>query len=238
MTQSTSEEPYYGDLEKTSQLAGLFTILHDQRDDAWLESFFEHVADASFATGDPQVIHGPDGFPYFQLFIPEAGKPFTCFVIRHLIRDYLLANGLGIVIHPEKPVPEYVFTLGDLANFQMRNEFITTPEFVLTAGEEKVKAEEKVMLAQPSESFFPTPIRQALRSYLTWVKIENVKCLLLIRNTDKGVTQELAFNLTEDHFPDAESYQRIVQNIAWFLPRHYTYVTIDESTFPSHFQPL
>ena len=68
-TEKTVEkEPYYGDLNKTNIIYQLVQTPHQERDGNWQHTFLENVLHASFRCGDPQVITGPDGFPYFQLF--------------------------------------------------------------------------------------------------------------------------------------------------------------------------
>ena len=81
MENQTERVPYYGDLEKTNIIANLLTIPKAERDQEWTEDFLANIPAASFKCGDPQLISGPDGFPYFQLFLPEPGVGFQCYVI-------------------------------------------------------------------------------------------------------------------------------------------------------------
>ena len=74
-------EPYLGDLDKTREIFELVETPHEARDEAWSAAFLSDLSGASFRCGDPQVIQGPDGFPYVQLLLPESGVGFQCYVI-------------------------------------------------------------------------------------------------------------------------------------------------------------
>src|SRR5699024_2930819 len=115
------KQGYYGDLENTALLTKLFEVTKEKRDENWNHKFLTLAADASFACGNPQIIQGPDGFPYFQLETPPGDKPFQCFVISHMIFDFILERGIGIVIIAHSGLPAYVFTYGIFVNFTSRN---------------------------------------------------------------------------------------------------------------------
>ncbi len=242
MSQETTDhkekQPYYGDLEKTLVLSRLFEIPMEQRDENWQRTFFDNVLDASFAATNPQVIAGPDGFPYFQLNIPEAGVSFQCFVIRHMKDDFLMEQGWGIVIHASKSPPDWVFSHGDIVNFHLRNEFYTKALQPDLPKQEIIQKEEQVLVAQPSVSFLPIQTRAVLRTFLTHVGIPDAKLLLMSRHTPAGPIQELVFNMTPEKFETQEQYENVMRGIGWFLPRHYTYVAMSESTFAESFSPL
>ncbi len=238
MTQANEEEPYLGDLNKTALLNELFETPAEQRDEAWQKTFLDNVLDASFACDEPQVAGGPDGFPYFRLHIPEPNTSFQCFVIRHMIGDFLLENGFGIVINPQKPSPDWVFSYGDIVNYHLKQEFYTSSSMPPLPPTEVLDKDERVLIGQPSESLFPMSVRQNMKKYLQWKKIEDVKILLMSRQSEQGMRQELVFNLTPDRFVSHEEYEAVMQSLAWFLPRHYIYVSMEEASFKSEFAPL
>ncbi len=228
------KQPYTGDLEKTAILQSLFEVPADARDDAWREQLLANIADASFACGEPQVTTGPDGFPYFQLNIPEPGKPFECYVIRHMIGDFLLQNGWGVVIHAHKAQPDWVFIHGDMVNYHLRGEFYSTPE----AQVEPIAGDQEVLLAQPSEKFLPALTRGVLRSYLAHYGASEPKVLLASRRVAGGVSQELLFSVTPEHFSDGTDYNGVMRNLGWFMPRGYRYSAARDEGFGNAFQPL
>jgi hypothetical protein len=238
VTKTKEEEPYLGDLNKTAILSTLFETPKPQRDEQWTKAFLENVVDASFACGDPKVIGGPDGFPYFDLHIPEPDKPFQCFVIRHMIGDFLLQNGFGVVINPKKPEPDWAFSHGDIVNYHLRGEFYTTVSTPPLPATEVLEKEERVLIGQPSESMLPMTVRQNMARYLEWKKIRDVKILLMSRQGEQGMRQELVFNLTPDRFASHQEYEAIMQSLGWFLPRHYLYVSMDEAGLKNEFVAL
>ena len=90
MPESNERELYYGDLQKTQILTELFSVAPENRDDVWKQNVIQHLAEASFRCGDPQLLTGPGGFPYFQLLLPESGTAFECYVLSHMVDDFLL----------------------------------------------------------------------------------------------------------------------------------------------------
>ena len=231
-------EPYYGDLGKTKILRELFDTPVEQRNEDWQINFLENVVDASFSCGDPQVIEGPDGFPYFQLNIPEPNKQFQCYVIRHMKNDFLLEKGYGVVINPSKGAPDWVFSYGDIVNYQIRNEFYTKSENWHLPMQETIKEKEEILVGQPSESILPNETRSVIRNFLEGLGLNDVKLFLMNRNKPEGYLQELVFNLTPDKFEKKEHFDGVMKSIAWYLPRHYSYVAMNESNFKDSFKPL
>ena len=230
-------EPYVGDLQKTQILYNLFNTPHARRDDAWKLEFLANVADASFVCGDPQVINGPDGFPYFVLNLPEPGKPFTCFVIRHLVKDYLIEHGFGIVIEPGKAQPEWVFSHGDVVNFHLKGTFYEAQETPVMNDDAIIRTQTQVLITQPSEAYLPAQTRKVMRQFLEYHRLDDPKILLMTRPTEAGMIQELVFNIEMDRIRDQERYNTVMQQLGWFLPRGYRYTTMDEQD-GLDFEPL
>lgn len=232
----TEKEPYYGDLEKTTILNELFKVEGELRDENWREKFFENVADASFACSDPQIISGPDGFPYFVLNTPEPNKQFQCYVIKNMIPDFLLEQGFGVVINPEKGNPDWVFSSGDIVNYHLRNEFYTKSDnWDMQKSDEVIAEEEKVLVGQPSEYIIPVQTRAILRMFFESLQITDAKIALLNRPKGEEFSQQLVFNLTPDKFKDREHFNTVMAYVSWFLPKHYSYASMDESTLGDNF---
>ena len=233
-------DDYLGDLNKTQLIYELFETPHDARDADWIARFFENVADASFCDTVPQVIQGPDGFPYFVLNLPEAGKPFQCFVLRHL-KDCLLKEGVGVVIEPAQGNPQWVFSYGDIVEFHLKGNFElpgnsgAAPEGHST---EIVQEAEEVLVAQPSESFLPSAARQVLRQFLVAQGLPDPRILLMSRPKRGSVVQELVFALDRDKIGGEAAIRGLLQAISWFLPREYRFCAMKEESFAGSFAPL
>lgn len=235
MSDTPTQEPYYGDLEKTQQLSHLFAVAREARDAAWQQRVIEHLAEASFRCGDPQVMTGPGGFPYFTLYIPEPGKPFECFVLSHMVDDFLFERGWGVVINLHDNQPDWLLRYGDVVNYKLTKAFYSLPQVPDLPPTGVIESDEQVLVGQPSELFLPTPVRNAMRQYLEFHGHHNVKIVLLTRNTPQGTVQQLIFNLTHEEFPDEDSYQAFAQSLGWFLPQHYLFGAMEERAFKGQF---
>jgi hypothetical protein len=210
-------EPYLGDLEKTQILSELFEVPKDKRDDVWKDKFLASVLEASFCSREPQIVMGPDGFPYFALYLPEPNKAFQCFVIKNMKDDFLLEKGIGVVISPGENSAEWVFSYGDIVNYHLNGKFYTPEEHhELSASEEE---SDKVLVGQPAEDYLPKIVREVLRRYLATANILDPKILLMVR----GGSKELVFNMTVEMFESPQKYEDVMNRISWFLPRHYVY---------------
>lgn len=237
-------ETYYGDLEKTGILVDLSKVPQEKRNEAWLKSFISNVSLASFKAGDPQVITGPDGFPYFNLLLPEPGETFQCYVIDNMVFDFLATQGLGIVIGANKEQPDWVFTYGDVMNYAVKRDFYNKDNtfFNTEPADNKVTfaSDKEIMVGQPSEFLLPKPTRDVLRGFLNFKGIKEPKVLLMSSNsTDGKQVQDLVFNFTPKNFSNEDEFRGTVQQMQWFLPRHYSVTFFDEdSSLKSHFEAL
>jgi len=235
-------EQYLGDLEKTNVLFQLAQTPTTERNEIWQRIFLQNIGQASFRCGEPQIITGPDGFPYFQLFLPEPNKNFQCFVIQKMKDDFLLASGFGVVINPTPNSADWVLSYGDILNFHLNNTFYTTEEtsFSKEHNDETIAENEKVMIGQPSEIILPKQTRQLIAEFLEMNGVKSPKVLLMMRHRQdgKGVSQDIVFNLTPENFENENKYRTVMQTISWYLPGHYSIVGIEEKTFGNGFMTL
>lgn len=235
-------KPYLGDLNKTGIIFKLIQTPFSERDENWQKEFLLNIGQASFRCADPQIITGPDGFPYFQLFLPEPNKSFQCYAIDKMKDDFLLASGYGVVINPSANSADWVLSYGDILNYHLNQSFYTTEEtpFSREQNDEIIPRNEKVMIGQPSETILPKQTRQLIGNFLRANGIINPKILLMMRHRDdgKGVSQDLVFNLTPKDFNNEALYRSVMQTISWYLPRHYSFVGMEEKTLGNGFAPL
>lgn len=234
------KEGYLGDLAKTQIIAELLLIPREERTESWVDRFLYNLPAASFLSGTPQVIAGPDGFPYFQLLLPEHGQEFQCFVIDKMIPDFLVERGYGVVLNPGSGQPDWVLTYGDILNFHLNGIFFTMesdfsdrnkPDEVISGGEE-------VMVGQPSETILPAETRKLLRDFFQLNGIEDPKVMLMMRKNGEEVNQDLAFNITPEGFESEEHYRNMMQTVTWYLPRHYSIVGLRDDHMENGFMPL
>jgi len=244
-TETTQPKPttnkYLGDLEKTQIIFDLIRVPAEERDEQWQRSFLTNIVEASFRCGDPQVVAGPDGFPYVQLLMPKPNESFQCYVIDHMKDDFLLASGYGVVINPDAGQPDWVLSYGDIMNLDLNGSFYTsepTP-FSSLKEDETIEGDEKVLVAQPSELILTELNRTVLREFLLSNGVKSPKMLMMIRHGENAsVSQELVFNLTPEDFESEEVFRSVMQRLGWFLPRHYAYVGMREDSLTGSFMPL
>ncbi len=210
-------------------MVDLFAIPREQRDDQWRKTFLENVETASFMKGDPELLTGPDGFPYFIMRTPIPMQPFESFCIRNMKDDFILHNGWGIVINPAEETGDWVFTYGDIVNLHVSQKFYSeaaTPDVPLT---EVITADEEVLIGQPSESFVPVHTRNIIRSFLKKNGIDNPSFMMMARKMHGTVVNQLVFNIfKEDHTPEQIEY--LMRPISWLLPRHYILIIIPKDS--------
>lgn len=226
------------DLDKTADVIELLEQPREQRTEAWRRQFFTALPDASMQAESPQVIRGPDGFPYFALSTPEPGAEFDAFCVNHVL-DACLSQGFGIVINPRKsPQPDFVFSFGSLWAYKLRGNFEPPAPPRQADGETKaqIEQEREVTIAQPSEEYLPTFARRAISRFLSEaVNVPTPSCFVVI---DPAITppQNLAFNVAPENFENQEVFQRVMRALSWFLPRDYGMVVIPGQE--KHFKPL
>jgi hypothetical protein len=228
------------DLEKTNALAGMFAVPGENRDDAWRRHFYGVVDEASLMSFDPQVVAGPDQFPYFQLAMPDAGA-FTPFCVTHIL-DSVLENGFGIAVFGNSSRaegPEWVFTYGELLSFRLFGDFDGDPAELARTPHAAKGGSHSVLVAAPSESYLPTYARRALGAYAKRViQIEKPK-IGLIDNPQSTPSRSLMLNLTlADYHGDEKKLTAALHYLSWFLPRTYRIVPTPPGWDDSNFVPL
>jgi hypothetical protein len=232
-------DQYLGDLKKTEIIFNLVKVPKQDRNEKWKNEFLSNIPTASFRCGDPQVIKGPDGFPYFQLLLPKPGVSFQCFTIEKMVDAFLLEKGFGVVIEPSSGQPDWVLSYGDILNYSLRKEFFTKDSLFSTKrDDEEIKENEPMMMGQPSEKVLPECLRKLLRIYFQKNEIISAKILLMARHVGESVSQDLVFNLTPDKFESESRYNQVMQGVRWYLPRHYSYISLSENQFGNDFKPL
>lgn len=231
---------YLGNLEHTALIDQLLRVPREERDDEWVGQFLSHVATASFVCGEPQVIQGPDNFPYFQIFIPEANKPFQCYVLEHMLDDFLLENGLGVALEPKDGQVEWILTYGDLLHYSVHRTFAIPNDHVFgkgKEGDEVIQQDEQVLVGAPSEYILPVPARAVIKSFLNAQGVAEPKVCIIDRS-QYGKGQDLVFNLVPEQFESQVHYRAVMQALGWFIPRYYSYIGAQERAFDGHFLPL
>jgi hypothetical protein len=217
-----------GDLEKTAALQELFQTPHDRRDEAWADKCLANLADASFRDNpNQQVMIGPDGLQYFVLFTPEPGVPFSCFVIRNMIPQFLLAEGWGVAINPTAEAgPDWVFRYGDLLNFALHGQFSVADERWAARSNDVdvLRAEEEVIMGMPDSAILPDVAKAVLKSILNAFGLPARIALM-----ERAGKWSLVFPYTPEMFAAPAHFQRVMGMIDWLMPRQYSVMYMQEN---------
>jgi hypothetical protein len=225
------------DIQKTAKVDALFSVPFQQRDDGWKKQFFDDVFDASFACGNPQVFHGPDGFPYFQLFTPEPYKAFDSFCICNLL-EYVTENGLGIAFNPRPDGVDWVFSYGDLLCHRLYGAF-QVGEIQRQPTHTVIQKDTQVLVGAPSEAILPAYTRRILKSFITHRTNDPSPGVFLMHNASDSQPQSLVFSTARERFPDEAAFNSFMTALSWFLPRHYPPTILSGQGKPlSQFYPL
>jgi len=229
----------------TAQLVtALLQVDEEKRDKAWHLAFYQNIQTASFECGEPHIITGTGGFSFFVLKTPEPGHSFEAICIREL-KDFLLEKGLGIAINPNDTSAEWLFSYGDILNLHISNGFLTDmisadiQHIEMNKPVQVIKKGEDILLAQPSARYLPIPARAAIKKFLYENGVKAPKILLLCRKKDGRMIEELAFNIYPANLPSVQQRDELMQAIAWFLPSHYSVISLHEDAWMTkYFEPL
>ncbi|MCO6462202.1 MAG: hypothetical protein J5I59_12430 [Saprospiraceae bacterium] len=209
--------------ENTSKARQMFTQPKTGRTIEWQEELFGILPLACFKSKDSGIIHGPDGFPYFELYLPEDGYAGDVYCIEGIL-DYVLHNGYGISIHQTEGSAEWVLTYGDILNYKLNGRFYSLPETDPAPDYIVSNEHQQMMIAQPSETFLPTYMRPILKSFLQYIGIAEPKMLGILLSTDKSQQPQLAFNIFPEDYNSKEELDYKMYQLSWFFPKHYVIV--------------
>lgn len=229
--------PILGYMENPKLLIALFKVPKEERDEAWMAPFLEIIPTTGLASEDPQVLMGPDGFPYFGLYTPKPGQEYEAFSIKDLIPQVLLRNGIGVAINPSSEGVDWIFSYGDILNWHLRGEFYTTaPALQAPVSEEDTGS---LITEKMPDEVLPMKAREVLRAFLKNKGIARPKAFLLTQTTETDILRSLVFNIFEEEFESPEPFNTLMEQIQWFLPKHYYLSRVPNTEdWLSHFSDL
>jgi len=229
------------DLEQTQRLAELIAVPPDERDDAWANNFLAAAPNASLTSFEEQIQVGPDGFPYFQLALPDAGA-FTPFSIVHVLKD-CVDNGVGAVIHTSTKRdenPAWVFTLGDLVSYSLFQDFSGDPKVY---NDQEPPPDESVdqslLRAVPSEEYFPSGARDAMGRFMRGPFQVPEPKIGLVSGPSLRPTESLMVNLrASDYDGDREKLDAAMRYLTWFVPKTYSIMALPDDWSDEGMEPI
>lgn len=219
------------DLQQTQRLAALIAVPQEQRDEEWCASFLAAVPTASLASFDPQIVAGPDSFPYFQLAMPDAGA-FTPFSVVDVL-EHVLQAGAGVVIHTSTrrdENPAWVFTLGDMVSYSLFKDFQGDPE--VYSKEDPPPAadvDRSLLVAVPSETYLPANARAAMGRFMRGPFQVPEPKIGLVSGASLRPRESLMVNLrASDYGGDGNKLDAAMRYLTWFIPKTYSVMPLPE----------
>src|SRR5690606_37979393 len=226
-----------GDLEKTVILNSLLEVPFEERDQFWVDSFLAAVDQVNLKLGSPEVVMASDGFPYIQLQNVQADESFQAFVISKQLPT-LLMQGFGVVINPQNQRPDWVFSYGDIVNYELTDSFYTDDSIFSNNKEQIIiSQDEQILVGAPSDNILPKYLRNQLREFLKHMGIEKPKAMMIARNykDEQEVKQDLVFNFTPPQLGNEKTFEQISTTLGWLLPKHYSVLFVEESAVANGF---
>lgn len=192
------------------------------RDAKWRHRFYDLLADARFTQRDPRIRTGDDGFPYYALDVPRAGRAGGTVAIAALI-ELATSSGFGITVNADRAQP-WVFTCGDLVT---RRAFGTYefPRIGIPGGAGPVmrhvrKPTADMSIGAPPSTLLPGFVQPLLRRYFTQRLGIAQPGVLAMLSAEQNPPEQLVFRLSRADFRDARTFEAALAGVTWFLPRH------------------
>lgn len=211
----------------TEQLHSLLHADEADRDETWETQFLQLFPHCRLSIINEEPKGGPDGWPYLLAVIdPEGSEPCA------RVLDWLSDKGIGLVINPQKSIPDYVFTYGMIWNFKERQIFLSQSlgqNKNVRPGQVKFEAGEKVLAGPPTSEYLPNYVREILKEFFLQQKINDPK-ILVMGHEERGF--DLCISVESIGSPQKTEYRGILESIAWFLPAHYSIVLVSEKGLP------
>ncbi len=207
------------------------------RDTAWEIEFLRELGRSTVAVVNADPVQGPDGWPYLLVAtngrMPEEFEPVLT------VAGWLASRGMGMVVNPEKPMPDFVLPFGMIWNFVERGEFLTLAPSV-RAGALEIQNGQKLLTGPPSRAFLPDMARSVLKEFFKRQQVADPRVLMISTDTaadtaagaSSSCQWDLAFSLESLGSPPVSEHGGIAEAIAWFLPTHYSVALVSEKAVP------
>ena len=210
----------------SNRLDQLFEIPVANRDEAWELDFLRELALAPIRIINETPVAGPDGWPYLMISTDLQGDDGEAVIN---VARWLSTRGMGFVVNPDKPMPDYVMSYGMVWNFRERGEFLTPTEGGARTGASaktfEIKHGQQLYAGAPSTAYLPEDIRVIVREFLARQKVKEPKALMI--STDQK-TWDLAFSIESLGNPPPAEHAGIAEALSWFLPAHYLVALVSE----------
>ena len=159
-------------------LEQIVEIPEESRDAKWESDFLTALTKgAKVIVLSDKPIPGPDGLPYLMVDLAlgsnddlqtktASAQSLPSQPLENVLM-WLCDNGIGLVINPQKSVPDYVFPYGMLWNWRQTGSFISPADTYVTglSGSVQFKNGEEILVGPPSLDYLPQDVREILKEF-------------------------------------------------------------------------
>jgi hypothetical protein len=218
----------------THLLEKLLLVEVQRRDERWERAFLKALPEAKAHVLHAEPREGPDHWPYLLVSTDEGADDPLINVLR-----WLSDRGIGLVVNPHKPSPDYVLSYGMIWNLRERGEFLTDVADVgdghkvpagprgLGASSQRfdIKHGQELFVGPPSESYLPKYARGVIKQFFADQGVYAPK-VLMVSSDQKNF--DLCFSIESLKSPPTHEHKGIAEAISWFLPAHYSVGLVSE----------
>ena len=200
-------------------------VQDEGRDQNWQEHFFNLLPQACLTLLSDQSQQGSDGMPYFLIQIKEDSKEPAGKLL-----NWLAQKGIGLVVHPEKKYPDYIFPYGMIWHFKETHQFIHSQSSSKLNFSEPIlqnPTNSKAILAHPSDAFLPLYVRSILKQFFFDQGIYQPRFLMIGQDQQN---MDICFSVESLGNPPVSEHEGILKAISWFVPQHYSLAISQKST--------
>lgn len=200
----------------------IYNLVNSQpeaRNMEWELKLLQALPTARFKVLSETPVVGPDGWPYLLVGTDPEGKESAAKTL-----SWLSERGIGLVLNPQKSVPDYVLTYGMIWNYRERGEFLSAQE---SSSVLSPNVGDKICSFAPSFEYLPEYARAILRAFFKDNGTASMKVLVI-----SEPQCSLCFSLEALGQPKAEEHKGILEAISWFLPAHYSLAIMSEKDLP------
>lgn len=242
-------------------MSNLLNILKEKiekRDEAWEKKFLKELPTAFVTVVGAEPQRGPDGWPYLFATInlePSHSRDNASEPISGVL-NWLSTRGIGLVLNPDGPAPDFVLTYGMIWNFRERGEFLSEIKSEssesselneangpaqnsssgkligtdkMPVGDFRLKSGQQVMTYPPTAAELPEYTRAIIKQFLLDQGVFAPKVLKVsfdLKNYD------FCFSIESLNSPPQTERSGIAEALAWFFPAHYVIGLVSESAVP------
>lgn len=188
-----------------------------------LNGFFKELLNTKVGLLSESLQTGPDDMPY--LFVTtDSENPSEDM---HSLLKWCYEKGAGLVLNPQRPEPDFIFTYGMVWNFIHNGEFLSSE--VIVGTKSNTPNASKYFAGEIVESVWPKVPRTWLKKFLLEQGVIAPKAVLLSEDQKK---YEIAFSIESLGSGDESEHEGILETFAWFFPRHYSLMLVKEKMIP------